>query len=118
MNREALIDLNDILQHPGRKLDIDLGVSLPVEPGLELVEPITGNFKHLALETPYFYKGPAQQNILPSAHAALTLSKKRSLSILMNSSMSSAYPVHMAVEITHGWQAMSLILYSTKILLF
>lgn len=42
MRRDDLLDLNDVLQHPGRKLEVDISTELPEEEDLDLVKPIEG----------------------------------------------------------------------------
>jgi uncharacterized protein len=42
MKRDDLLDLNDVLQHPGRKLEVDISTELPEEEDLDLVKPLEG----------------------------------------------------------------------------
>lgn len=42
MKRDDLLDLNDVLQHPGRKLEVDVSTELPEEEDLDLVRPLEG----------------------------------------------------------------------------
>jgi uncharacterized protein len=42
MRREDLLDLNDVLQHPGRKLAVDISTELTEDPDLELASPMLG----------------------------------------------------------------------------
>ena len=42
MRRDDLLDLNDVLQHPGRKLEVDIFTELPEEEDLDLVKPVEG----------------------------------------------------------------------------
>src|SRR3954471_2501193 len=42
MKREDLLDLNDVLQHPGRKVAVDISTELPEEADLDLVAPLEG----------------------------------------------------------------------------
>ncbi len=42
MKREGLLDLNEALQHPGRKVEVDLTTELEEEPDIDLVEPLAG----------------------------------------------------------------------------
>lgn len=42
MIREDLLDLNDALQHPGRKIAVDVTTELPEEGELDLVAPLEG----------------------------------------------------------------------------
>lgn len=37
-----MLDLNDVLQHPGRKLEVDISTELPQEEDLDLVKPLEG----------------------------------------------------------------------------
>jgi len=42
MKRDGLLDLNEALQHPGRKIEVDLTSDLEEEPDIDLVEPLSG----------------------------------------------------------------------------
>lgn len=42
MKRDDLLDLNDALQHPGRKVGVDIVTELPDEADIDLVTPIEG----------------------------------------------------------------------------
>jgi uncharacterized protein len=42
MRRDDLLDLNDVLQHPGRKLAVDISTELPDEEDIDLVTPLEG----------------------------------------------------------------------------
>lgn len=42
MKREGLLDLNEALQHPGRKVEVDLTTELEEEPDIDLIEPLAG----------------------------------------------------------------------------
>jgi uncharacterized protein len=42
MKREDLLDLNDVLQHPGRELSVDVSTELPDEADLDLLKPLEG----------------------------------------------------------------------------
>jgi uncharacterized protein len=42
MRREDLLDLNDVLQHPGRQVAVDISTELPEEADLDLVAPVEG----------------------------------------------------------------------------
>lgn len=42
MRRDDLLDLNDILQHPGRTLAVDVSTELPEEADLDLITPLEG----------------------------------------------------------------------------
>lgn len=42
MRRDDLLDLNDVLQHPGRKVAIDVSTEFPEDPEIELSRPLEG----------------------------------------------------------------------------
>jgi uncharacterized protein len=42
MRREDLLDLNDVLQHPGRTLSVDISTELEEEADVDLVKPLEG----------------------------------------------------------------------------
>ena len=42
MKRDDLLDLNDVLQHPGRELAVDISTELPEEADVELLKPLEG----------------------------------------------------------------------------
>lgn len=42
MRREDLLDLNDVLQHPGRTLSVDVSTELEEEADVDLVRPLEG----------------------------------------------------------------------------
>jgi uncharacterized protein len=42
MRRDDLLDLNEVLQHPGRKLAVDISTELPEEADIDLVKPLEG----------------------------------------------------------------------------
>lgn len=42
MIREDLLDLNDALQHPGRKIAVDISTELPEEADIDLIKPLEG----------------------------------------------------------------------------
>jgi uncharacterized protein len=42
MRRDDLLDLNDVLQHPGRRIAVDISTELPNEEDLDIVKPIEG----------------------------------------------------------------------------
>lgn len=42
MRRDDLLDLNDVLQHPGRKVAVDISTELPEEADLDIVRPVEG----------------------------------------------------------------------------
>ncbi len=42
MKRDDLLDLNDVLQHPGRRITVEISTELPEEADLDLVAPLEG----------------------------------------------------------------------------
>lgn len=42
MKRDDLLDLSEALQHPGKKIAVDLETELPEEAEIDLIEPVTG----------------------------------------------------------------------------
>lgn len=42
MRREDLLDLNDVLQHPGRELAVDISTELPQVEDVDLLKPLEG----------------------------------------------------------------------------
>ena len=42
MKRDDLLDLNDVLQHPGRELAVDISTELPEEVDVDLLKPLEG----------------------------------------------------------------------------
>lgn len=42
MKRDELLDLNDVLQHPGRKVAVDVSTEFPEDPDIVLSRPLTG----------------------------------------------------------------------------
>jgi uncharacterized metal-binding protein YceD (DUF177 family) len=42
MRRDDLLDLNDVLQHPGRQVAVDISTELPEEADLDLIKPVEG----------------------------------------------------------------------------
>ncbi len=42
MRRDDLLDLNDVLQHPGRTLEVDISTELPEEEDVDLIKPVEG----------------------------------------------------------------------------
>lgn len=45
MRREDLLDLNEALQHPGRKLAFDITTELKREEDIDLISPVTGSLE-------------------------------------------------------------------------
>lgn len=45
MSKESLLDLNDIVQHPGRTLEMKVETELSDQTDVQLVRPVQGNIK-------------------------------------------------------------------------
>jgi len=45
MTREGLLDLNEAVQHPGKKLVFDVQTELQHEEDIDLLEPVTGQLR-------------------------------------------------------------------------
>lgn len=45
MRRDDLLDLNDVLQHPGRKINLEISTELPEEADLDLLAPLEGEME-------------------------------------------------------------------------
>lgn len=45
MRRDDLLDLNDVLQHPGRKIAVEISTELPEEADLDLILPLEGEME-------------------------------------------------------------------------
>lgn len=45
MRRDDLLDLNDVLQHPGRKIAVEISTELPDEADLDLLAPLEGEME-------------------------------------------------------------------------
>jgi uncharacterized protein len=55
--RDDLLDLNDILQHPGRELSVEVTTELPDEEDLDLVKPLDGNLELVSTGNLLLIKG-------------------------------------------------------------
>jgi len=42
VKRDDLLDLNDVLQHPGRKVAVDISTELPEEADVDMIRPLEG----------------------------------------------------------------------------
>jgi uncharacterized protein len=42
MRRDELLDLNEVLQHPGRRIAVDIETELPEEADIDLLKPLNG----------------------------------------------------------------------------
>lgn len=45
MRRDDLLDLNDVLQHPGRRINLEISTELPEEGDLDLLAPLDGEME-------------------------------------------------------------------------
>ena len=57
MRRDDLLDLNDILQHPGRELSVEVTTELADEEDLDLVKPLDGNLELVSTGNLLLIKG-------------------------------------------------------------
>lgn len=57
MKRDDLLDLNDVLQHPGRTLEVDLSSDLPEEGEVDLASPIEGCLEIVSTGNALIVKG-------------------------------------------------------------
>jgi uncharacterized metal-binding protein YceD (DUF177 family) len=57
MRREDLLDLNDVLQHPGRELAVDVSTELPDVEDLDLLKPLEGFIEALSTGNLLLIKG-------------------------------------------------------------
>lgn len=48
MRRDDLLDLNDVLQHPGRRIEVEISTEMEDEGDLDLVEPLVGELSALS----------------------------------------------------------------------
>lgn len=55
--REDLLDLNDVLQHPGRHLAVDISTELSEEEDLDLVKPLEGYLEAVSTGNLLLIKG-------------------------------------------------------------
>lgn len=57
MRRDDLLDLNDVLQHPGRKLEVEISTDFKGEPGLEMLNPLEGYLEAVSTGNLLLLKG-------------------------------------------------------------
>jgi uncharacterized protein len=57
MRRDDLLDLNEVLQHPGKKLEVDLSTDLPDDPDIELIKPLEGYLEAVSSGNVLFLTG-------------------------------------------------------------
>jgi uncharacterized metal-binding protein YceD (DUF177 family) len=57
VRRDDLLDLNDVLQHPGRTLAVDISTELPEEEDLDLVKPLEGYLEAISSGNLLLIKG-------------------------------------------------------------
>jgi uncharacterized protein len=60
MKRQGLLDLNEAVQHPGKKLQFEIQTSLPDEEDLDLIEPVTGTLDVVSTGNILLLKGNYQ----------------------------------------------------------
>ncbi|HVL40054.1 MAG TPA: DUF177 domain-containing protein [Fimbriimonadaceae bacterium] len=57
MRRDELLDLNDVLQHPGRKVAVDISTELPQEADVDLLTPLEGYLEAVSTGNLLLLKG-------------------------------------------------------------
>lgn len=57
MRRDDLLDLNEVLQHPGRRLEVDISTEFPEEADLELLRPLEGYLEAVSSGNVLFLTG-------------------------------------------------------------
>ncbi|HMS54699.1 MAG TPA: DUF177 domain-containing protein [Fimbriimonadaceae bacterium] len=57
MRRDDLLDLNDSLQHPGRKTEVDISTDLTDEADIDLVKPLEGYIEAVSTGNLLLVKG-------------------------------------------------------------
>lgn len=57
MNRRELLDFNEAVQHPGKKLSFDVSTELESEADLDLMEPIRGRIEGVSSGNVLFVSG-------------------------------------------------------------
>jgi uncharacterized protein len=57
MKRQGLLDLNEAVQHPGKKLKFEVSTTLPAEEDLDLIEPLQGTLEAVSTGNILLLKG-------------------------------------------------------------
>lgn len=60
MRRTGLLDLNEAVQHPGKKLAFEVSTTLQAEEDLDLIEPVTGDLEAVSTGNILLLKGRYQ----------------------------------------------------------
>lgn len=64
MRRDELLDLNDVLQHPGRKLEVDISTEFPEDPDIVLSRPLTGFLEAVSTGNLLLIKGEFKTGVI------------------------------------------------------
>src|SRR5690348_17232346 len=64
MKREHLLDLNEILQFPGKKLSIDVTTDFAKDPEIELMEPMEGFLEAVSTGNILLLKGEFKAKVI------------------------------------------------------
>jgi uncharacterized protein len=77
MKRDDLLDLNDVLQHPGRELAVDISTELPDEADIDLVRPVEGFLEAVSTGNILLIKGQFKtRTVLECARCSEPLEKE------------------------------------------
>lgn len=77
MRRDDLLDLNDVLQHPGRKLAVDISTELPEEADLDLIAPLEGYLEAVSTGNVLLLTGKfTTKTVLECARCAAPIEKE------------------------------------------
>lgn len=64
MRREELLDLNDVLQHPGRKISVDISTEFPEDPDIVLARPLEGFVEAVSTGNLLLIKGKCKAGVI------------------------------------------------------
>lgn len=64
MRREELLDLNDVLQHPGRKISVDISTEFPEDPDIVLARPLEGYVEAVSTGNLLLIKGHCKAGVI------------------------------------------------------
>lgn len=64
MRREELLDLNDVLQHPGRKISVDISTEFPEDPDIILARPLEGFLEAVSTGNLLLLKGQCKAGVI------------------------------------------------------
>jgi uncharacterized protein len=64
MRRDDLLDLNEVLQHPGKKLEVEIATDLPQDSDVELLRPLEGYLEAVSTGNLLLLKGQFETNAI------------------------------------------------------